>query len=312
MAINKQTIISVYDEKLTLLQWLKTVNQALDAGTLTGIEVRQKGNATFTFVITFEDGTFIESNEFILNKGDSVSRAYIEDGHLYIELTNEEVVDAGNIKPVSSFAFNASRHLIVYYGDGTNQDLGLIKGVDHFALDDNKHLIAYYDNGTSEDLGAIIQGEVDFSNIDLVAKTLSQTNANWVQTLSTFVISQPSIVVSGYQKAIVVNGILHVVCALRLTNPTANDISGRIQVNTFTIPEQYADKIYGVDGTKLSEMTSQTIIRYFKGILSNYDLFNIVLTGGANRQVYFYAPTILTIPANSYLDLSFELNLVLF
>ena len=48
--INKQTIISAYDEKLTLLQWLKLVNKALDEAVLTNVEINQRGNATFVFV----------------------------------------------------------------------------------------------------------------------------------------------------------------------------------------------------------------------------------------------------------------------
>lgn len=124
--INKQTIISAYDEKLTLLQWLKLVNKALDEAVLTNVEINQKGNATFVFVFTFEDGTKVESNEIIVNKGDSVNGATIRNGHLYISLTNGDELDAGNLKPVTSFAIDASQHLIVNYGDGTSQDLGAI------------------------------------------------------------------------------------------------------------------------------------------------------------------------------------------
>ena len=126
MAINKQTIISAYDEKLTLLQWLKTINKALDEAVLTGVEVRQKGNATYSFVVTFEDGTELESNEFVLAQGESINGAIIRNGHLYLSLTNGDELDAGNVKPVTSFDINASQHLIVNYGDGTSQDLGAI------------------------------------------------------------------------------------------------------------------------------------------------------------------------------------------
>ena len=126
MAINKQTIISAYDEKLTLLQWLKTINKALDEAVLTGVEVRQKGNATYSFVVTFEDGTELESNEFVLAQGESINGATIRNGHLYLSLTNGNELDAGNLKPVTSFAINESQHLIVNYGDGTSQDLGAI------------------------------------------------------------------------------------------------------------------------------------------------------------------------------------------
>lgn len=126
MAINKQTIISAFDDKLTLLQWLKTINKALNEAVLTGVEVRQKGNATFTFVVTFEDGTELESNRFVLAQGESINGATIRNGHLYLSLTNGDELDAGNLKPVTSFAINESQHLIVNYGDGTSQDLGAI------------------------------------------------------------------------------------------------------------------------------------------------------------------------------------------
>ena len=126
MAINKQTIISAFDDKLTLLQWLKTINKALDEAVLTGVEVRQKGNATYSFVVTFEDGTELESNQFVLAQGESINGATIRNGHLYLSLTNGDELDAGNLKPVTSFEINASQHLIVNYGDGTSQDLGAI------------------------------------------------------------------------------------------------------------------------------------------------------------------------------------------
>lgn len=124
--INKQTIISAYDEKLTLVQWLKLVNKALDEAVLKNVEIAQRGNATFVFVFTFQDGTKLESNEIIINQGESVNGATIINGHLYLSLTNGDELDAGNLKPVTSFSINASQHLIVNYGDGTSQDLGAI------------------------------------------------------------------------------------------------------------------------------------------------------------------------------------------
>ena len=124
--INKETIISVYDEKLTLLQWLKSVNKALDEAVLTNVEIEQRGNATYRFVFTFEDGSIIASNDIIVAQGESVVSATITNGHLLLTLSNNDVLDAGNVKPVSSFSINTSQHLIVHYGDGTTQDLGAI------------------------------------------------------------------------------------------------------------------------------------------------------------------------------------------
>lgn len=124
--INEETIVSVYNDKMTLLQFLKTVNKALDEAVLTSVEVSKKGNATLSFVFEFADGTKIESGEIVLQQGESVTDAKIVDGHLYLTLSNSERLDAGNVKPVTRFEINASQHLIVYYGDGTSQDLGAI------------------------------------------------------------------------------------------------------------------------------------------------------------------------------------------
>ncbi len=126
MPINKETIISVFTEKLTLEQWLKTINKALDEAVLTGVEIAKKGNATLSFKFTFEDGTFLESNDIVLQQGESVQSAYIQNGHLYLTLTNGTNLDAGNVKPVSNFSIDANQHLIVNYQDGTSQDLGAI------------------------------------------------------------------------------------------------------------------------------------------------------------------------------------------
>lgn len=124
--INEETIVSVYNDKMTLLQFLKTVNKALDEAVLTSVEVSKKGNATLSFVFEFADGTKIESGEIVLQQGESVTDAKIVDGHLYLTLSNDERLDAGNVKPVTRFEISASQHLIVYYGDGTSQDLGAI------------------------------------------------------------------------------------------------------------------------------------------------------------------------------------------
>lgn len=126
MPINKETIISVFDEKLTLMQWLKTINKALEDAVLTGVEITKKGNATLSFKFTFEDGTFLETNDIVLQQGESVNGAYIQNGHLYLTLTNDQTLDSGNVKPVSNFSIDANQHLIVNYGDGTSQDLGAI------------------------------------------------------------------------------------------------------------------------------------------------------------------------------------------
>ena len=68
--INYDSILSAFDGKPTLLQWLKLVKKALDESVLKDITVSQDGaNVVFTF--NFEDGTSISTPAATLPKGDT-------------------------------------------------------------------------------------------------------------------------------------------------------------------------------------------------------------------------------------------------
>ena len=124
--IKYETIISNFDDKVTLYNWLRKVEEALKNASATNFVVNKKGNATLSFSITFADGTTLESGDIVLQQGESVDDARIASGILQLHLTNGTWLTAGNIKPVSNFEINASQHLIVNYQDGTSQDLGAI------------------------------------------------------------------------------------------------------------------------------------------------------------------------------------------
>lgn len=232
MAINKETIISVFDDKLTLMQWLKSINKALEDAVLTGVEVRQKGNATFSFVVNFEDGSELESNEFILAQGESINGATIRNGHLYLSLTNGDELDAGNLKLVTSFEINASQHLIVNYSDETSQDLGTLS---------------------------------DFSNADFVAKTLKASTANWKSDNLT--INQVYGKIENiYTRVEEINNVLYVVSNFKIKNETENPItlpSSAAYVAYFSvvnIPSELSNNIYDLNGFKVSETTEECLI----------------------------------------------------
>lgn len=124
--INYDTIISNFDDKVTLYNWLRKVEEALKNASATNFVVNKKGNATLSFSITFADGETLESGDIVLQQGESVDDARIAGGILQLHLTNGTWLTAGNIKAVSDFNINESQHLIVTYQDGTNQDLGNI------------------------------------------------------------------------------------------------------------------------------------------------------------------------------------------
>lgn len=124
--INYDTIISNFDDKVTLYNWLRKVEEALKNASATNFVVNKKGNATLSFSITFADGETLESGDIVLQQGESVDQARIASGVLQLHLTNGTWLTAGNIKPVSNFNIDANQHLIVNYQDGTSQDLGAI------------------------------------------------------------------------------------------------------------------------------------------------------------------------------------------
>ena len=225
--IKKETILSNYDKKLTLLQWLKATNKALEESTLTGVEVRQKGNATFSFVLTFKDGSELESNEFVLAQGESINGATIKNGHLYLSLTNGNELDAGDLKPVTSFAINASQHLIVNYGDGTSQDLG-----------------------------AIFQGNI---NIDGTLDATKVTGNEIVENMSGYSFTMPS--TSGVEiiyASIVKNGNKLTMVLFGAITPTSNiNPDTATELGTFNLAASVKPKIYWYTSGSLSYVTAE-------------------------------------------------------
>lgn len=97
MPINYDSILSTYDDKLTLMQWLRKVEEALKSDTAKEFIVTKTGNATINFSLVFEDGTALTSGDIVLQQGESVESARIENGHLILTLTNGDDLDAGNM-----------------------------------------------------------------------------------------------------------------------------------------------------------------------------------------------------------------------
>ena len=71
MPINLETIQSVFDDDLTLMQWLKTVEDAVKNDTLEGVTIKKKPyHNEYAFDFLFKDGTHLETNYIAVGKGD--------------------------------------------------------------------------------------------------------------------------------------------------------------------------------------------------------------------------------------------------
>ena len=67
--LNYDTILSSFDDKVTLMQWLKKVESALQDASATGFEVVQTSETTAKLKLLFADGSTLESDEMTLPRG---------------------------------------------------------------------------------------------------------------------------------------------------------------------------------------------------------------------------------------------------
>jgi len=67
--INYETILSTFDDKLTLLQWLQKVEQALEGAGLESVEIHQQSPTTAYFKFVFADGTSVTTPSITLPRG---------------------------------------------------------------------------------------------------------------------------------------------------------------------------------------------------------------------------------------------------
>ena len=82
--INNDSIVTAYDEHLTLVEWLQKVEVLLKNSGLKETILNDKGNATFSLTLVFNDGSKIESNAMTLA---SVNKALTELGYHGFDMT---------------------------------------------------------------------------------------------------------------------------------------------------------------------------------------------------------------------------------
>lgn len=107
--INLQSIISLFDDKPTLLKWLKKVEAALAASVLTSVTISQPSETTAVLTFNFEDGTNIETPAITLPRGASVVNAMLDaNNNLILVLDDGRQINVGNIMPQNINAQNGT------------------------------------------------------------------------------------------------------------------------------------------------------------------------------------------------------------
>ena len=253
--ISYDTIISNFDDKVTLYNWLRKVEEALKNASATNFVVNKKGNATLSFSITFADGTTLESGDIVLQQGESVDDARIAGGILQLHLTNGTWLTAGNVKPVSNFEIDASQHLIVNYADGT-----------------------------SEDLGAIFNGNVSITG------HFKQGTANYVGNVNISGYSNRQTFTTSFVRVEQINQTLHCIECFKATQTGETTDELYLTYNDIDLPTDIASKIIDIDGNPATTSDAVRGITYSPCIILNstkgtrhVGMFAIVNVNAVNR-----------------------------
>lgn len=112
--INDNTILSSFDDKPTLLEWLKKVEDALKTDTATAVSVENPSANTYVFKITFADGTTLSSGNVVFP--DSVKDVSIKNGHIIVTSVGGNVEDLGVLNPYA--------HTIVENAETNTTEIG--------------------------------------------------------------------------------------------------------------------------------------------------------------------------------------------
>lgn len=95
--INDNTILSSFDDRPTLLEWLKKVEDALKTDTATAVSVENPSPNTYVFKITFADGKTLSSGNVVFP--DSVKDVSIKNGHIIVTQISGTQTDLGVLNP---------------------------------------------------------------------------------------------------------------------------------------------------------------------------------------------------------------------
>ena len=167
---------------------------------------------------------------------------------------------------------------------------------------------------------------VSSGEVDIVAKTLKQTQPNWSATIETFPNITGCTASPIYCKIHQINGELHIIMIGQITNETESAISGyATDTITIELPTEIASKLLDLKGGKASETpVSNVRISYDYASASSSDAsdmskylsdcaMNVLNLSQANKiGVLFQRPTQITIQAGAtlYLESRVSLDLI--
>lgn len=172
--INYETILSLFDDKLTLLEYLTKIEQALRNGQLTDITVTQTDASHVYFTFVFEDGSTIDTPTFTLPAGpqgiQGIQGPAGEDG--------QDGTDGEDGVSVTEAHINTSNHLILTLSNGNTIDAGKLKLV--YIIDLGTVTSIAPNGSTSIQLSASDRANIKDEDIFTVVKFTYSTTTHYM------------------------------------------------------------------------------------------------------------------------------------
>ena len=126
--INWKSILSTFDDKPTLLQWLKLVEKALQESVLETVTVNDTGNNTISFTFTFADGTSLTTPTTHIDtvkgeKGDKGDKGDTGVSITGVDEVSDEIVGGQTLTTLRIHFSNGTNNEVVVYAENGKAEL---------------------------------------------------------------------------------------------------------------------------------------------------------------------------------------------
>lgn len=273
--INKDTILSVYTDKQTLLEYLTAIEKALNKAVLVSADIVDEGSNKCHFVFTFEDDTKVitPTIEFIK----PVKAATISNGVLYLTLADGTKVSAGSI--TASFGASTFTGDVLVHGNFHQTDGATILG-GNAEVDGNLNV-----NGTIKQVSYELDTDIAISGLP--------TNLN-----------------CNYAHARVSNGKLNIVLSLySLASTAVAESTINTNIGSITIPNSAGSMLYPFD----TDVLERKRVVIGVGTSPNIYYAEVSVIKVSNTAIRFYLSYFSSIPSTFAISrcARFEFNFVL-
>ena len=277
--INYETILSLFDDKLTLLEYLTKIEQALKNEQLTDITVTQTDASHVYFTFVFEDSTTIDTPTFTLPAGPqgatgaqgvSVTGATINaSNHLILTLSNGNTIDAGNVA--------VSNNVVSLSGLGgtlTNEQYALLQANGSLILLSERYYEKVFEDSTSIDFEVI---NFAFNSTIRYRIVITKSTKAWTFVSHSAIIPATNVYAQGVTDGKVLtvdNGASKWADPMGLTSVKASNVdsetatSGKVLTANGSGGATWEDAQGGLTSVKVSDIDSESTGANFS-ILSN-------------------------------------------